>query len=161
MTPVQHIQLKTSINLQVVTLFSIIIHIAISIKIFFYKRKIVPSIVVTDDSRELSKQASLKNIESNTLLDKTTSICIVLLFCTLGFMFWRANQIQMADFNCYPNYLVEYFNRLIWPSLFVAIIITLHYSRLPKLRSALQMELQDQLQSFRAWQSVTSGCCKK
>ncbi len=80
------------------------------------------------------------SLETDTMTDVTTSICFVLTLSFTILMVFKANQVPAQEFNCYPNYLYEYFFRMVWPNVVLSIFVLLHYYRNAKLRLSVTKE---------------------
>ena len=136
----EHIAPKTGFTQQIVTVLSIFLHIFVLIKILLYKRKVEPKPVSLGMFRNTF---SIKSIFNNSLSDLTTCISITILCSVVVIFTLKANEIPIKDFNCYPNYLFEYFFRMIWPIVFGYFLVCLFYYRNPNLRVTLMNELKN------------------
>ena len=136
----QHIPHKISLQQQLQSFSTILIHFVILLKIRFYKRKLMP----LENSAGLpNKLITFKNVEKDSLSDLTTSICIVIVASVAIVLTVKVNQIPIKDFNCYPNYFYEYFFRMVWPNLFGLTFVLFYFYRNAKLRSTIQLEIRN------------------
>jgi hypothetical protein len=122
---------------------TILIHLFISIRLYFYRKdiKIKSSSNITNNLPFKKKVYDFIRIENDSLTDITTSICTVFVLALAVFIVLRANRSKIQDLNCFPNYLYEYFIRMIWPNLVVTVVVLLQYYRNPTLRASIQKEL--------------------
>ena len=130
--PDENIPIKSGLHLQILSLIVLLLHILVSLRTYFYKQKIEP--------KPKQQIRPLYSTEKDSLSDLTTSVGIVLASSFVTIIIWKMNQIKMTDFNCYPNYLYEYFFRMIAPNLFSSIVVLLHFKRNPKFRATIKNE---------------------
>jgi hypothetical protein len=123
--------------------FTILTHIFICIKLHFFRREMKANeFPVSAKTLSLSKKINdLIHIESELMTDLTTSICSVSVLSTAILIFWPANKFQIQDYNCFPNYLYEYFFRMVWPNLLASTFIILHYCRNPGVKLTLKNQI--------------------
>jgi hypothetical protein len=126
----QNIPLKNFTYIIVLFLIIVILYIFIGVRIYLYKR----------GCAEI--EAKEKNMKEN-LADFAANAAIVLMVLINVLLSYKINTIEIKDFNCYPNYLYEYFYRMISPNIFVFIVVLLHFFRHPKLTSVLRTKLSD------------------
>jgi hypothetical protein len=129
----ENIPLKSGLHMQTLSLVVFLSHLVVSIKLYYYRRRIVP--------KPVQQIRPVYSIEKESLPDLTTSVTIVLLSSIITVMIWKMNQIKMAHFNCYPNYLYEYFFRMIGPNVFSSTLVALHFHRNPRFRSTVKNEM--------------------
>ena len=141
--------LKTDFVGQLVTGFSIVIHVFIYIKIKLYKKKIKSTGFNIANAQSLKKKVNdFISVETDSLTDITTSIFSALILSLCVFMVIKSNKIPLQEFNCFPNYLYEYFFRLVWPYLMVLAIVLLHYYHNPMLRETIKREYLNVVQNL-------------
>jgi len=133
--PDHDLPLKSVRDLQAISLLTFILHVVIPLRIYVFKRKVSPANPTTSTSNA--------TISKESLTDLVSSLVVAILFSSSSLVFTRANKIPVADFNCYPNYLLEYYIRMIWPSIFGLAAVVLIYHRNRKLLNAVKSELQD------------------
>ena len=138
----QDIPPKVGSTQQLVTIVSILIHIYILVKIHLYRKKVT----ITQSFKTSFTRLSISN---NSLSDLTTNFCTVFLCTVVVILTWKNNQIPVKDFNCYPNYLYEYFFRMAWPIIFGISMVLLYYFRNEKLRSSILAELWNMVQDLK------------
>jgi len=136
----QHIPAKVGVQQQGLSLLTILIHFVVLIKIRLYKKKTAP---VEKSSNFPKKLTIFRSIEIDSLSDLTTCICTVVVCSVAVILTWKANQLRIQDFNCFPNYLYEYFLRMAWPNMFGLTMVFLYFYRNPKLRSTVQLEIRN------------------
>jgi len=137
----QHIPLKNDIVAQLVTGGTVLIHIIIFTKIKIYKQKIKVTGFNIVNSQPLKKKWNdYISLETDSMTDATTSICSVLTLSVSILMVFKANKVPLQEFNCFPNYLFEYFFRMVWPNVLLSIFVLLHYYRNPKLKACIKKE---------------------
>ena len=135
------IPVKIGLVLQLVTIISILLHIYMLVKIHLYSKKVT----ITQTFRDTFSKMSIFN---NSLSDLTTCFCSAVL-CAGVFIFTRmANEVPVKDFNCYPNYLYEYFFRMMWPNIFAFMMAFIYYFRNKKMRSMISAELMSTFQDL-------------
>ena len=137
----QDIPSKIGFVQQMITVVSIVLHIFILVKIHLYNKKVT----ITQTVRNTFTKMSIFN---NSLSDLTTCFCSAVLCSGIAILTWTANQIPVKDFNCYPNYLYEYFFRMMWPAILGFMISFLYYYRNEKMRSMIVAELISAIQDL-------------
>ena len=141
----QDIPAKVGLAQQLLTVVSILLHIYVLIKIHLYNKKVT----ITQTFRSTFAKMS---IFKNSLSDLTTCFCTTILGSVVVIFTWKANQVPVKDFNCYPNYLYEYFFRMMWPIIFGFTLVLLYYFRNEKLRSTIAAELRSAFQDLKPLQ---------
>ena len=130
--PAENVPLKSGLDLTILTLTMFFLHIFVVSRAYFYKQKHDP---------QPKQRIGFHRYSTESLFDLTTTIGIVLASTTISFMLWKLNQIKLAEFNYYPNYLYEYFVRMIAINLCELIVVLLHFKRNPKFRLAIKHEV--------------------
>ena len=125
-------------------LLTIMIHLAISIKLYIYRKEIkMKSRSIASNNLPLKKKVfDFIKIENDSLADITTSMFTVTVFALAIFIVWQANRTKIQDLNCFPNYLYEYFLRMIWPNLVAAVVVLLQCYRNSILRATIKKEIR-------------------
>jgi hypothetical protein len=136
---------KVGLTQQLVTIVSILLHIYILVKIHLYSKKVT----VSQSFRISFTKMSIFN---NSLSDLTTCFVTVVLGLVVVIFTWQANQIPVKNFNCYPNYLFEYFLRMVGPNIFWITLVSLYYFRNDKLRHSITSELRNWFQDLKTLQ---------
>jgi hypothetical protein len=126
-------------HVSLLSLSAIVIQILISLRILLFKRKnrIDPNIT-----------ENLKLYEKSTMFDLTTMLCNVVVASLAIFLTWKVNSTPPKELNSFPNYLMEYFFRLVGPTFFSLALVVLHYCRNPKIMSALLTELKCNINAY-------------
>ena len=137
----QEILPKVGLVQQLITVVSILLHIYVLIKIHLYNKKMTIAQTVHNTFANMY-------IFKNSLSDLTTCFCTAILCSLVIFFTWKVNQVPVKDFNCYPNYLYEYFFRMMWPIIFGFTLVLLYYFRNEKLRSMITSELRSAFQDL-------------
>jgi len=102
--PEQQKAFKADFIGQLVTGFSVVIHIFIFIKISLYKKKVKVTGFNIENAQSLKKKIDdFISVETNSLTDITTSICSAAILSISAFMAWKANKTPPQDFNCFPG----------------------------------------------------------
>ncbi len=107
---------KLNWPLVLVQLFSVLLHLVISIKIYCYKkqlRKLVPVIQNTEHIKQLSQS----KIDSVVITDFATNIFCVLIIGTLVIISSYLNKMSLAKVSLYPYYFLVYAYKLLFPSI--------------------------------------------
>ncbi len=82
----------------------------------------------------------LHHFQTTYLSDLTTSIGSSLALVIAGFLQLQFNSIETEEYNKYPNYLFEYFYRLIRPTVTGLFIVSFYYYRHHGLRVVMWNE---------------------
>ncbi len=128
-----HEAAKRWLHVSFLSLSAIVIHTLLSLKILWYKKnnRIDPKIT-----------ENLNSYEKSTIFDLSTSFCIVMVASLTLVLSWKVNDVHPKELNYFPNYLFEYFFRLVGPVAFNVVLAVLHYCRNPKILPALLTELK-------------------
>ena len=141
LSPGQKLAKKFNFNnfLQTSTL---LIHFVILLKIQVYKsKKITPNQTL----HPRSTQFWLVSLENDSLSDMTTNFITTICFVMIGVSQIQINHVNLKDLNHYPNYLYEYFYRMIRVPLMYHLLIFVLYIRNPVLRKTVAREVQSWL----------------
>ena len=82
-------------------------------------------------------------ITKESITDITSTLIVSILLASSTIIFTRANKIPLFEFNCYPNYLLEYYMRIVWPNILGLTSVVLIYYRNQKLLKAVKTKFQD------------------
>ena len=130
---------RKGFHLTVISLVMVLSHLLVALKIFLYKRKAV---------NDVNPNGANNFFAKTTLTDLTTNVVPVLASSVVIFLIWMLNTIPPMELNLYPNYLYEYFFRLISPHVFSLTLVLLHYCRHPSLTRTLIAELKNNFKCF-------------
>ena len=102
------------------------------LRTYFYKQK---------HQHQPKQHIGFHRYSTENLFDLATTVSTILVSTLITVMMVKMNQIKMTEFNCYPNYLYEYFVRMISLNLSGLMIVLLHFKRNPKFRLAIKHEV--------------------
>ena len=132
----QDIPLKSIREMHVISIFTLFVHIVIPLRIFIYKKMTVPAKPTMNFSFN-------SVITKESITDITSTLIVSILLASSTIIFTRANKIPLFEFNCYPNYLLEYYMRIVWPNILGLTSVVLIYYRNQKLLKAVKTKFQD------------------
>ena len=130
-----------------IELSSILLIVAISVRISIYRRKhfgsrqqIHPNVV--------HKLNDLSHIEDSTIADVKSLLVFMATFSLYLIVLIRLRDLSPKETNVYPNYLFIYFHQMIFPQLFAFLAAILYYFRHPPLKKAMKRETKEFLQNL-------------
>ena len=125
---------RVNIFIQLLTAF---VHLVVFLKIKVYKWKRPAS---GNSVHPRSKIFWLTGLEKQSLSDMTTN-CITVVFFAVTQI--QISFVNLEDLNHFPQYLSEYFYRLIRVPLMVTLLVIVFYIRHRELRQTVKRELQN------------------
>ena len=129
------VPLKNHTYIMVQFIATALLHTFGSIRLYLYNRK--------SSLKSSGPIVGLRRSRRETLSDLSVNAGLVFVYLVTLVVIDRLNGIDTGDLNRYPNYLYEYYIRMVSPHLFSFTVVSLHYYRHPKLRAALNMICAD------------------
>jgi len=122
---------------------SILLYIAISLRIFIYKRcnRVLPE-QSPNAKGSKHRNYALTDIEKNTIAGASSNFLVVFFLILYIYLFFKLKSMHHLDFNLYPNYLFIYFHQLLWAGSFTFGFCILYYCTHRPLRLTVIRELK-------------------
>ena len=89
-----------------------------------------------------SKSTWLKDLENLSLADLTSNLVTACCLVLAGLSQLWINFVNILDYNQYPNYLYEYFYRMVRPPLTFLLVVLVYFVRHPLMRKTVFRELK-------------------
>jgi hypothetical protein len=118
------IPIKNTAFRDTLIIFTILSHVMVIVRIHIYKRKILGE--AGGQALGQSKKFNLPVLTANAFLAFLMTLMMLLVL--------QVNLISLRDFNCYPNYYLEYLLRMVCPHVVIVVMIVLYICQYPKLR---------------------------
>ena len=128
-----------------VVVFSLVCHLAISLRIWLYKRKLATSAVAPSDGATRSELMNNKN--RSQLIDMTILGFLFILAMPITFTYTKTNQMSTIpdDIDKFPSYLLVYLYHFILPLTALFSFVVIFYCRNPFVMTYLVRELREKL----------------
>ena len=140
----QNSNYKTATPNNIIKLASIVIHVAISLRINYYKWKI-------DENEEARNPRSkifwIFSLKTDSVIDVTESIVPFGLVGLAMLLNAPRRKINLEKLNQYPEYLTEYFYTLVRPILTVLLAASIKLIRDQRYRNTMVKEIRNILQN--------------
>jgi len=119
---------------------SLALHIIMSIRIFFYKNKVIPVERTTAPSHRDATSS-----EKNSLSGFTTLTGGLALTVALGIIFIKYSSMEPKNYNRFPDYLIVYWIQLVNAPLTILIVLLLSFARNELMRTVMLRETKELL----------------
>jgi hypothetical protein len=135
---------KINISILVILIASIIVHLFVNIRIFFYKIK-AKSIVSEQNFSTQSKNMFIKTLENQNLADFTIFTGYLIGCGSLGVLVTKLSRLEPWELNKYPNYLMIYWMNLVNSLLLSLLLGGLCYYKHHTMRQMMTREIKELL----------------
>ena len=134
---------KLKINWQLLGLqaASAVIQVLVTIKIKLHQMKEANSVHIIS-KLNFWKNSSMASNDNQEISDIVSNVCNMLIFCTTGIFTFTVNNMNPANANLYPYYLILYFYHLVFPSLIASSLSLVYFYRHAPLRKAIYREIK-------------------
>jgi len=128
---------KNNISHNIIVYASLITHILMSMRIFWYKNKIKNSVT---DSVCVQRNIFIKSLEKQSISDFVTLTCGLMCSIAFGFFILKYSKIEPCNYNYYPDYLAVYWIQLLNTPLIFNLVIILCYIKNQTMRTIMIRE---------------------
>ena len=147
LNPSEDLNFPTKVNtlLNGCIIFSLLLHIAVRIRVSVFKRK--TNLEQKSPKTSLTKKFKI-NFENQSLSDFATNIFIIFMFGGGAMILSKVNNFQPSELNIYPNFYYVYCLHMFAPMGFGASLIFAYYFRHKPLQTFTKLELKTLLENF-------------
>ena len=134
--------LKLNLAILIIGLASIIVHLFVNIRVFFYKIK-AKKIVTEQNFTKQNKNIFIKTLENQTLAEFTIFTGFMIGCGGIVIIIIKLSLLEPYELNEYPNYLMIYWMNLV-NSLLLSLLLTgLSYNRHDTMRHMMTREIKE------------------
>ena len=139
---VNKIQIKSNWTAIALILFSIAIHILLTVRIKLYKQKLQKSVQILQKS-EQAKQNTLFEIDSKTIVNfSKTSFTMLICASSVVFLAAFVNRIDPNKMNEFPNNMIIFLYNCIIPCSTTSVLLLVYYIGNLTLWKSISREIQ-------------------
>ena len=122
-------------------MLSLLLHIAIKIRILVYKTKVGQPSLVSSCFLSLKKSTVAPNFDKHSIANFSTNIFNVIIFSVVVVVISKVNSLSPPQINDYPNYLYVYIHQFVYPNVIGFVTSGVYYVHNPSLRKMIINEL--------------------